>query len=90
MGQPLLTSRKDRSLLSANHAGMINNLNDGMVWDLVRIFLAAAAYPGVWRLSQLVTGALSDRLGRKWMIVARIWAQALGIWVIVAGKSMGG
>jgi MFS family permease len=98
----LLTSWKDRSLFSASQAGMINNLNDGMVWGLVPIFLAAAglsfkqialvaaAYPGVWGLSQLATGALSDRLGRKWMIVAGMWVQALGIWVIVAGKSMGG
>jgi MFS family permease len=97
----LLTSWKDRSLFSASQAGMINNLNDGMVWGLVPIFLAAAglsfkqialvaaAYPGVWGLSQLATGALSDRLGRKWMIVAGMWVQALGIWVIVAGKSMG-
>jgi MFS family permease len=36
-----------------------------------------------------LTGALSDRLGRKWMIAAGMWVQALGIWVIVAGKSMG-
>jgi MFS family permease len=97
----LLTSWKDRSLFSASQAGMINNLNDGMVWGLVPIFLAAAglsfkqialvaaAYPGVWGLSQLATGALSDRLGRKWMIAAGMWVQALGIWVIVAGVSMG-
>jgi MFS family permease len=72
----LITSWKDRALFAASQAGMVNNLNDGMVWGLVPIFLAgvglplemiglvAAVYPGVWGISQLLTGALSDRLGR--------------------------
>lgn len=91
----LLTSWKDRALFSASQAGMINNLNDGMVWGLVPIFLAgaglsleqigliAATYPGVWGLSQLFTGALSDRWGRKWLIAGGMWLQALGIWIFV-------
>jgi len=95
----LLTSWKDRALFSASQAGMINNLNDGMVWGLVPIFLAgaglsleqigliAATYPGVWGLSQLFTGALSDRWGRKWLIAAGMWLQALGIGVFVIGQS---
>jgi MFS family permease len=44
---------------------------------------------GNLRAIQAKWGALSDRLGRKWMIAAGMWVQALGIWVIVAGKSMG-
>lgn len=95
----LLTSWKNRALFAASQAGMVNNLNDGMIWGLIPIFLAgaglslkhigliAATYPAVWGLSQLLTGALSDRLGRKWMIAAGMWVQALGIWVIVAGES---
>lgn len=95
----LLTSWKNRALFAASQAGMINNLNDGMVWGLVPIFLAgaglsleqiavvAATYPGVWGLSQLFTGALSDRWGRKWMIAAGMWVQAMGIWVLAAGQS---
>jgi MFS family permease len=95
----LLTSWKDRALFSASQAGMINNLNDGMVWGLVPIFLAgaglsleqigliAATYPGVWGLSQLFTGALSDRWGRKWLIAAGMWMQALGIGIFVIGQS---
>jgi MFS family permease len=98
----LLTSWKDRALFSASQAGMINNLNDGMVWGLVPIFLAeaglsleqiglvAATYPGVWGLSQLFTGALSDRWGRKWLIAGGMWVQALGIWVLVIGQSLSG
>ncbi|HEX9842479.1 MAG TPA: MFS transporter, partial [bacterium] len=91
----LLASWKDRALFAASQAGMVNNLNDGMVWGLLPLFLAgyglgidrigiiAAVYPGVWGLSQLVTGALSDRWGRKWMIAAGLWLQAGGILLIV-------
>lgn len=96
-----LTSWQDRALFAASQAGLVNNLNDAMVWGLAPIFLAgaglpleqigliAAAYPGVWGVGQLLTGALSDRWGRKWMIASGMWVQALGIWVLVAGGSFG-
>ena len=94
----LITSWKDRALFASSQAGMVNNLNDGMVWGLAPIFLAgaglpleqigliAAAYPGVWGISQLLTGGISDRVGRKWMIASGMWVQALGIVVFVVGK----
>jgi MFS family permease len=44
----------------------------------------------VWGLSQLFTGALSDRWGRKWLIAGGMWVQALGIWVLVIGHSLVG
>ncbi len=93
----LLTSWKDRALFAASQAGMVNNLNDGLVWGLVPIFLAgaglpleqvgiiAAIYPGIWGLGQLVTGALSDRWGRKWLIAVGMWVQAVGIGLFVMG-----
>lgn len=93
----LLTSWKDRALFAASQAGMINNLNDGLVWGLVPIFLAgaglpleqvgiiAAVYPGVWGIGQLLTGALSDRWGRKWLIAVGMWVQAIGIGLFVIG-----
>ena len=94
-----LTSWKNRNLFSVSQAGMVNNMNDGMVWGLVPILLVsaglsvqqialiAAVYPGVWSVSQLITGALSDRWGRKWMIVAGMWVQSIGIalFVIASG-----
>ena len=94
-----LTSWKNRNLFSVSQAGMVNNMNDGMVWGLVpilligtdlsveRIALIAATYPGVWSISQLITGALSDRWGRKWMIVVGMWIQSIGIalFVIASG-----
>ena len=60
-----------------SQAGLVNNLNDGMAWGLFPLFFAAAGmpleriawlvaiYPAVWGAGQLVTGALSDRIGRK-------------------------
>jgi MFS family permease len=90
----LVTSWKDRALFSCSQAGMINNLNDGVAWGLFPLLFAsggfavgkigflAAVYPATWGLLQLWSGILSDRLGRKWMIVVGMWVQALGIWLI--------
>ena len=94
----LLTSWKDRALFAVSQAGMVNNINDGMVWGLVPILLIraglsveqtaliAATYPGVWSLSQLITGALSDRWGRKWLIATGMWVQSVGIALFVIGS----
>jgi MFS family permease len=97
----VLTSWKDRALFSASQAGMVNNLNDGLAWGLFPLFFAAAGltvtqigllaaiYPGVQGVAQLATGALSDRLGRKGMIVAGMWVQAIGIALVVLMQGVG-
>jgi MFS family permease len=84
-------SWKDRTLSSISQAGLVNNLNDGMAWGLLplhfasaglaidRIAVLAAVYPATWGLCQLVTGGLSDRVGRKWMIAGGMCAQAFAI-----------
>lgn len=88
------TTLHDRNLSSASQAGLVNNMNDGMAWGLFPLVFSAAGlgltqigwlaaiYPGVWGVCQLFTGALSDRIGRKWLIVTGMWVQALGIGVI--------
>jgi MFS family permease len=93
-----LTSWKNRSLFSASQAGLVNNLNDGLVWGLIPIFLAsrglsitqiaavASIYPAVWGVGQLATGTLSDRWGRKWMIASGMIVQAFGIFLFVIGQ----
>ena len=97
----LLTSWKDRALFSASQAGMVNNLNDGLAWGLFPLFFAAAGltvaqigvlaaiYPGVWGIAQLGTGALSDRLGRKGLIVGGMWVQAVAIGLVVLTQGFG-
>jgi MFS family permease len=96
-----LTSLKDRNLFACSQAGLANNLNDGMSWGVFPIFFSTfglgvgrigilkAVYPAVWGILQVVTGPLSDRLGRKWLIVGGMWVQAGGIFVTVAGRSFG-
>lgn len=85
------TSLTDRNLSSVSQAGLVNNLNDGMAWGLFPLVFAAAGmtlaqigilaaiYPAVWGITQILTGALSDRIGRKWLIVCGMWLQAVGI-----------
>ncbi len=85
------TSISHRDLSSVSQAGLVNNLNDGMAWGLFPIYFAlagmtieqigwlAAIYPGVWGIGQLFTGALSDRIGRKGLIVWGMWLQALAL-----------
>jgi MFS family permease len=85
------TSWRDRSLFACSQAGMVNNLNDGAAWGLFpllfaisglsieRISLLAAIYPATWGVGQLFAGALSDRYGRKWMIVLGMWLQGAAI-----------
>jgi MFS family permease len=96
------TSLSDRDLSAISQAGLVNNLNDGMAWglfpllfvgahmDLTQTGLLAALYPATWGLAQLWTGALSDRLGRKWLITAGMWTQAAGIAVVALSKAFAG
>jgi MFS family permease len=96
------TSLTDRNLSSVSQAGLVNNLNDGMAWglfplvfaaaglDLKRIGMLAALYPAVWGVGQVFTGALSDRLGRKWLIAGGMWVQAAGIGLTVLADRFGG
>jgi MFS family permease len=89
------TTLGDRNLSAATQAGLVNNLNDGMSWGLFPLVFAsahmtlsdigqlAAIYPATWAAAQLVTGPLSDRVGRKWLIATGMWVQAGGI-VLVA------
>jgi MFS family permease len=58
--------------------------------SLERIGWLAAISPAAWAAGQLVTGALSDRIGRKWLITAGMWVQAAGIAVVVHSSALGG
>jgi MFS family permease len=91
---------KVRALRSCSQAGLVNNLNDGLAWGLVPLFLAAhgasvgqiglvaAIYPGVWAAAQVVTGHWSDSVGRKPLIVAGMLLQgaALAILAVSGGR----
>ncbi|MBI3085815.1 MAG: MFS transporter [candidate division NC10 bacterium] len=90
-----LTTWKERALSACSQAGLVNNLNDGMSWGIYPLFFASyglgvapigvikAVYPATWGILQLITGPLSDRWGRKWLIAGGMAVQALGIWLTV-------
>jgi MFS family permease len=84
-------SYREPALRSCSQAGLVNNLNDGLAWGLVPLFLAAhgagaaqvglvaAVYPGVWSVTQIATGHWSDTVGRKPLIVAGMLLQAAAL-----------
>ena len=94
----VVTSYHERALSAVSQAGLVNNLNDGMAWGLFPVLFAraglslssvgvlVAVYPLVWGLGQLVTGAWSDRIGRKWLIACGMWVQAGAIALIALGN----
>jgi MFS family permease len=92
------TSLREPALSACSQAGLVNNLNDGLAWGLLpllftrgglsvaQVGLLAALYPAVWGLGQLVTGPLSDRLGRKPLITGGMLLQAMAL----AGTALAG
>jgi MFS family permease len=92
----VLTSFRDRNLFAASQAGLVNNLNDGMSWGIFPLFFASfglgierigilkAIYPATWGILQIATGPLSDRWGRKGLIVAGMWIQSAGLFLTAA------
>jgi MFS family permease len=89
---------REPALRSCSQAGLVNNLNDALAWGLIPLFLVAegaspgqvglvaGTYPAVWGLGQIYTGHLSDRLGRKPLIVAGMLVQAGGLAVLAASQ----
>ena len=85
------------TLRACSQAGLVNNLNDALAWGLAPLYLAAhgasttqigivaAVYPAVWGAGQLLTGWLSDHIGRKPLIVAGMLTQAAALGLLVAG-----
>jgi MFS family permease len=84
-------------LRACSQAGLVNNLNDALAWGLAPLFLAAhgasvrqiaivaATYPVVWGAGQLLTGWLSDHIGRKPLITLGLLVQAGALGLLVTG-----
>jgi len=96
-----ITSFREKALSAVSQAGLVNNLNDGLAWGLFPVFFAAAGlsvgrigvlaaiYPAVWGVGQLITGGLSDRIGRKPLIAGGMLLQAVAIALIATTSRFG-
>jgi MFS family permease len=88
-----LMSWRDRRLAAISQAGLVEKFVDALVWvfypaflyqrgiDLPTIGWIVGVYGLVWGGSQLVTGKLSDHIGRH-------WPNVLGMWICGAGVAM--
>ncbi len=93
------TSWKHRNLGSVTQAGLINNLNDGMVWGIFPIVLAlknftlaeigiiTAVYPAVWGLGQLITGKMADIFPKKQLLFWGMFLQAVALFFIIYAET---
>jgi MFS family permease len=97
LARALEASVRSPVLRACSQAGLVNNLNDAVLWALVPLYLAAhgasaaevgavaALYPAVWGFSQVATGWISDHVGRKGPIAVGMLAQAGALALLVAG-----
>lgn len=95
------TTWKDRNLGSISQAGLVNNLNDGMVWGILPILLAirkfdidqiaiiVAVYPTVWGLGQLFTGYMADKFPKKTILFYGMLIQAMSLFYFGLASSFG-
>lgn len=91
---------KHKNISSVTQAGLVNNLNDGMIWgilpillfskgfDLGQIGIVVATYPAVWGISQLFTGGMGDKLNKQNLMTVGMTLQALAIIPMVWADSM--
>jgi MFS family permease len=88
------TTFKNKTLSAVTQAGLVNNLNDGMIWGLLPVFLSAldynnedvgiitATYPMIWGVGQLFTGKMSDHYSKKAMLFWGMLLQGIAIMLI--------
>ena len=93
------TSWRNPNLSSVTQAGFINNLNDGMIWGLLPVYLSSlhfnlleigritSIYPFVWGLGQLITGKIADHISAKSLLFGGMLLQSLSILTMAAGQS---
>lgn len=94
------TTLKNRNLSSVSQAGLINNLNDGMVWGIFPLLLAGknftieeigvitAVYPAVWGIGQLFTGKMADKFPKKEMLFWGMLLQAVTLFLFIGAHSL--
>ncbi|MFT6922885.1 MAG: MFS family permease [Crocinitomicaceae bacterium] len=91
---------KHKNLGSITQAGLVNNLNDGMIWGILPVLLAskhfslgeigsvAAMYPAVWGLGQLFTGRMADKFNKQNMLTIGMLLQGLALIPMIWAETM--
>jgi MFS family permease len=94
------TTWKNKNLGSVTQAGLINNLNDGMVWGIFPILLASknfsieeigivtAIYPAVWGIGQIITGKIADKICKKCMLFWGMILQAVALLLFAVATNL--
>jgi MFS family permease len=94
------TTWKNKNLGSVTQAGLVNNLNDGMVWGVFPILLASknfsieqigivtAIYPAVWGVGQIITGKMADKICKKDMLFLGMVLQAIALILFVFAATL--
>ncbi|MBC8054317.1 MAG: MFS transporter [Sphingobacteriaceae bacterium] len=89
------TTIRHPNLSSITQAGLVNNLNDGMVWGLLPLLLSnqgyglketgliVAIYPATWGLSQLFTGKLADKICKRTLLFWGMLAQGAALLLLI-------
>lgn len=95
------TTLYNRNLSAIVQAGLVNNLNDGMVWGLYPLLLTTkgltlaqigvitAIYPACWGIGQLFSGRISDFVSKKWLLFSGMFLQAIILLTLLVAKDYG-
>jgi MFS family permease len=95
------TTVTNPNLGSVTQAGLVNNLNDGMVWglfpllltmkgfSLAEIGLVTAIYPTVWGLGQSITGKLADHFNKKRLLFLGMLLQGIALLLFAVAETFG-
>lgn len=94
------TTWQHRNIGSVSLNGLVNNLNDAVVWGLLPILLiqrnfsisqigiVAGIYPVVWGIAQLFTGRMGDKYCKKQIITAGMFLQAAAILLLAVSYQL--
>ncbi|QNK61020.1 MFS transporter [Pedobacter sp. PAMC26386] len=94
------TSWYNRNLGSVTQAGLVNNLNDAMIWGIMPVLLAGrgfgieqigiitAIYPIVWGFGQLITGKLADIYCKKDLLFLGMLIQGIAIIFLIFSSTI--
>jgi MFS family permease len=92
------TTLKHKNISSVTLNGLVNNMNDAVVWGLLPILLLqkdfsiqeigiiAGVYPIVWGVMQLFTGKMGDLYCKKQIITIGMLTQAVAILLLAVSS----